>query len=260
MGVLNVTPDSFSDGGLYLSPQKAVKRVRKMIKEGADIIDIGGESTRLGAKLVTLEKELNRVIPVIKKIKEKFGDKILVSVDTYKSEVARQALSLGVNIVNAFGGFSLDPKLTQIVAKFNCPVIIYHKGEIKNNAVAEIKTFFQNQIKFGVSKGIKKDKFWIDPGIGFDKTVGQNLEIIKRLKEFTSLGLPIVVGISRKTHLGKILQEELKLSTLPSPTERLEASLAETAVGVLGGANMVRTHDILQTKKFLVVLDRLKYA
>ncbi len=268
MGILNVTPDSFSDGGLYFDKEKAVKRTEEMIKEGADIIDIGGESTRPGSAMVTLNEELRRVISVVKQVRKKFGEKIIISIDTYRSEIARQALDAGVNIVNSLGGFLLDKKLADIVAKFKCPMIIYHikgkpktmqKGKITyKDVILDIKRFFEKEISFGVSKGIKKDQFLIDLGIGFGKTVEQNLEIIKRLDELKSLDLQIVIGVSRKSHLAKVLQDELKLTSLPLPTERIEASLAETAVAVLNGVKIVRTHDVLQTKKFLAVLDKLK--
>lgn len=267
MGILNITPDSFSDGGLYLSLDKAVKMAEEMIREGADIIDTGGESTRPGSESISIDEELKRVIPVIKKIRKIYPD-ISISVDTYKSEVAEKALESGANMVNSLGGFLFDKKLADIVAKFKCKIIIYHikgeprsmqKGEIKyKDVVSDIKKFFEEQILFGIFKGVKRKQFTIDPGIGFGKSVSQNLEIIKRLSEFKTLNLPITIGVSRKSHLGKILQDELKLPTLPSPTQRLEGSLAETAIAVLDGASIVRTHDVLETKKFLTVIDRLK--
>jgi len=266
MGVLNVTPDSFSDGGLYIDLKKAVSRARQIFEEGADIIDIGGESTRPGSEPVSVNEEIKRVVPVIKEIK-KILPNVLISIDSYKSDVVRQALLEGASIVNSLGGFLFDEKLTGVVKKFDVPIIIYHiKGKPKTmqqepvykDVIKDIMGFFREQIKIGVSKGLKREQFLVDPGIGFGKTVEQNLEIIKRLSEFRSLKLPIVIGASRKSHLGKLLQEELKLDTLPSPLERLEASFAEASVAILNGANIVRTHDVLETKKFLVVLDRLK--
>lgn len=267
MGILNVTPDSFSDGGLYIDPQKAVLRAGEMIQEGADIIDVGGESTRPGSETISVEEEIKRVVSVIKEIRRDFP-KSFISVDSCKSEVVEAAILAGADMVNSLGGFLFDKKLADTVAKFKCKVIIYHikgeprsmqKGEIiYKDVVGEIKQFFEDQIKFGLSKGLKREQFNVDPGIGFGKTVEQNLEIIKRLNEFQSLKLPIVIGVSRKNHLGAILQKELNLSALPLPTERLEAALSETAVAVLNGAAIVRTHDVLQTKKFLTVLDKLK--
>ncbi len=267
MGILNVTPDSFSDGGLYLSVDKAVLHAKKMIKEGADIIDVGGESTRPGSKSISIDEEIKRVTPVVKKIRKLFPD-IFISIDSYKSEVVRSSLLEGIDIVNSMGGFTFDLKLPKIIKEFNAPIIIYHiKGKPKDmqkrkiiykNLIENILNFFKEQIEIGKSHGIKKNKFIIDPGIGFGKTVDQNLEIIKKLSYFILLKLPIMIGVSRKSHLGKILQDELKLSIPPSPTERLEASLAETASAVMNGARIIRTHDVLQTKKFLTVLDRLK--
>lgn len=257
MGVLNVTPDSFSDGGLYLNPEKAVRKAKEMVLEGADFIDVGGESTRPGSESVSINEEIKRVIPVIKEIK-KILPNVLISIDSYKSEVVREALLKGAEIVNSLGGFLFDDKLAAVLKEFDVQIIIYHiKGKPKTmqqtpnykDVVKDIIDFFEEQINIGVSRGLKREQFLIDPGIGFGKTVEQNLEIIKRLTEFKSLGVPIVIGVSRKSHLGKVLQEELKLSSLPSPLERLEASLAETAVAVLNRANIVRTHDVLQTKK-----------
>lgn len=268
MGILNVTPDSFSDGGLYVDPKKAVARAEQMIEEGADIVDVGGESTRPGSESVSEDEEKKRVISVIKGIRKKLGEKIPLSIDTYKSGVAKDAIKAGVNVVNSLGGFLFDKKLANVVSEFKIPIIIYHiKGKPRSmqtgdisykDVVGDIKKFFENQISFGISKGLKREQFVVDPGIGFGKTVEQNLEIVKRLSEFNSLALPISIGVSRKIHLGKILKNELKLSATPSSSERLEASLAETAVAVLNGAKIIRTHDVLQTKKFLTVLDKLK--
>lgn len=267
IGILNITPDSFSDGGQYYNnPTKAVEHAKHMITEGADIIDIGGESARPGADSVSTEEELRRVIPVIQTIKKQLGNSLTLSIDTNKSDVAKAALENGAEIVNSLGGFSFDNKLANVVAQYQCRFLMYHiKGKPKtmqkgtityNNITGDIATFFQEQIKLGTGHGIKKDRFMLDPGIGFGKTVEQNIEIIKQLHEFKKFELPIVIGVSRKSSLGKILQTELALEQLPPEEERLEASLAATAAAVLNGANMIRTHDISQTKKFLAVLER----
>jgi len=266
MGILNVTPDSFSDGGLYVDPKKAVARAEQMLREGADIIDVGGESTRPNSESISIKEEIKRVVPVIKRIRKKFSS-VIISIDSYKAEVVRAAISEGANMVNSLGGFSFDPSLPLVIGK-DIPILIYHikgkpkdmqKGEVVyRDVVEDIKEFFEKQIAFGLSEGIKREQFLIDPGIGFGKTVDQNLEIIKRLSKFKSLGLPICIGVSRKSHLGKILQSDLKLASVPLPDERLEASLAETAVAVLNGAKIVRTHDVLQTRNFLTILDKLK--
>lgn len=263
MGILNVTPDSFSDGGLYLNPQDAVKRAGRMLEEGADIIDIGGESTRPGSETVDAKEEIKRIIPVIKAIKKQFP-KATLSIDTYKHEVAEEAITNGCTIINSLGGFSRDEILVNVVSKLDCKIVIYHikgdpstmqKGQIMyTDVVKEISTFFKEQIKIGKKYGIKKDRFILDPGIGFGKTLDQNIEIIKKLKAFHTFQLPILIGVSRKSHLGMILKDELGIET--SPLERVEAGLAETAIAIQKGATIVRTHDVLQTKKFLTVLEK----
>lgn len=210
---------------------------------------------------------MKRALPVIRKIREKLGNTFLISIDSYKSAVAKEALNAGADIVNSLGGFRFDKNLAKVVSEHGCPIIIYHiKGKPKTmqkktmykNIIVDVKSFFQKQIEFGIKNGMKREQFFIDPGIGFGKNVEQNLEIIKRLYEFKSLKLPIVIGVSRKSHLGVILQEEMRLLSMPYPTERLEASLAETAIAVMNGASIVRTHDVFTTHKFLSVLDRLK--
>lgn len=265
MGILNITPDSFSDGGNYYNnPQKAVKRVMEMITEGADYVDIGGESSRPGSETVSPVEELRRVIPVIKAIRKKLGDTIRLSIDTYRAEVARLALVEGVNAVNSLGGFIFDKELAHIVAEKQCMIIIYHiKGKPKtmqhgnihySDVCGEISDFFTEQLTFGIKNGIDKNRFILDPGIGFGKTVEQNIEILKNLRIFEKFNLPILIGVSKKSHLGMILKNELGTETTPS--ERVEASLAETAVAVGNGASIVRTHDIMQTRKFLAVFEK----
>lgn len=268
MGILNVTPDSFSDGGLYFVPELALAKAESMIKEGADIIDIGGESTRPQSIAVPAEEEIARVIPVIKMIREKFGKKILLSIDTNKPAVAEAALKAGANIVNSLGGFLFDPALATVVAKSGSPIVIYHiKGEPRTmqsgtikykNVVSEINEFFKKQIDLGKKSGVKKDQYILDAGIGFGKSVEHNLAIVKNFKAFSKWKLPLLIGASRKSHLGKVLEAKLKLSAVPSPEERVEAGLAEAGVAVLRGATIVRTHDVLATKKFLALLDAVK--
>jgi dihydropteroate synthase len=269
MGVLNVTPDSFSDGGLYFDDvAKAVARVEQMIAEGADIIDIGGESTRPGSTRISPQEELKRIIPIIDAVSNKLGDKVMLSVDTYKSSVAKEAMQAGAKMINSLGGFTFDSTLADVAAAFDCPIVIYHiKGEpqtmraasiVYKDIIDEIVVFFQKHIFYGLSCGMKREQFILDPGIGFGKTLEHNVEIIKRLQEFEKLHLPVLVGVSRKGHLGKLLQQKLGLAQMPGASERLEASLAETAVAVLKGASIVRTHDVLPTVKFLAVLDAIK--
>jgi dihydropteroate synthase len=269
MGILNVTPDSFSDGGLYFDDSaKAVARVEHMIEEGADIIDIGGESTRPGSTPISPQEELKRIIPIIEAIHNKLGDAVLLSVDTYKSSVAQEAMQAGAHMINSLGGFTFDNTLADVAAACACPIVIYHiKGEpqtmqagsiVYRDVIADIADFFQKQIFHGLSRGMKREQFILDPGIGFGKTLEHNVEIIKRLHEFKTFNLSLLVGVSRKGHLGTVLQQRLGLAHLPDASERLEASLAETAVAVLKGASIVRTHDVLPTVKFLAVLDAIK--
>jgi len=270
MGILNVTPDSFSDGGLYVGVKQAVKRATQMANEGADIIDIGGESSRPGAEAVSVEEEMRRVVPVIAAVKKKLGNRVIISVDTYKSSVADAAIKTGAQIINSLGGSRFDSQIYPVVRKHDVPIIVYHikgeprtmqKGEIAyKDVIKEIAKFFQNEVATAKKFGVAKKNIWLDPGIGFGKTVEQNLEIIRRLKELQTFDLPIVIGVSRKSHLGVVLKESLNLEETPSPTERIEAALVETVVAVLNGACIVRTHDVLATKKCLAVVDFLKYA
>ena len=266
MGILNVTPDSFSDGGRYLAVPAAVSRAKEMAKEGADIIDIGGQSTRPGAVIISEGEEIRRIEPVIRAIRKALPN-IGISVDTNRASVASAALLAGADIVNSLGGFSFDPALADVVAKAGCPIVIYHirgtpetmqKGTIAyKNVTKEINAFFKKEIAFGEKHGVEKGQFVLDPGVGFGKTNEHNLEIIRNFADFLQWGMPLAVGVSRKSHLGSILQEKLGLKKAPVPEERLEAGLAETAIAVQNGAGIARTHDVLATAKFLAVLEEL---
>lgn len=268
MGILNVTPDSFSDGGLFYGDVKlAVSGAEQMLREGAEIIDIGGESSRPGAELITVQEELQRVIPVVDALRSALGSTFSISIDTYKSEVAETALQHGATMINSMGGFRFDPALAGVVAKYGCPVVVYHikglpqtmqVGEIVyDDVIKEISEFFDEQINIGEKSDVQKKQYIFDPGIGFGKTVDHNLEILKRLSEFKKYDVPILIGVSRKGHIGSILKEKLELDNVPGPLERLEGALADTAIAVINGASIVRTHDVLQTKKFLAVLEEL---
>ena len=234
----------------------------KKRKESIESFKAGGREEMAQSE----KEELNRVLPVIKAIK-RIDKNIPVSIDTYKSNVALRALKNGAAIVNSLGGFAFDPKLTNVVRKFHCPIIIYHiQGEPKTmqqgdnvykDLIGEIKKFFKNQIKIGERAGLKKNQFIIDPGIGFGKTFEQNIKIVKELDKFKSFGLPIAFGTSRKSHLGRILMDELKLKKIPPSGKRLEAALAETAIAYVNGARIIRTHDVLETKKFVTTLERV---
>ncbi|NPA53429.1 MAG: dihydropteroate synthase [Aquificae bacterium] len=266
MGILNITPDSFSDGGEFFHVEKAVEHAAKMLEYGADIIDVGGESTRPGATPIPVKEELNRVIPVIKALRKELGNNFLISIDTYKADVAKAAVEEGADIINDISGMSFDPKMADTVAQLDCPIVVNHiKGNPQNmqknvyydDVMQEIISFLDNQISYGIEKGIRKDRFIVDPGIGFGKNIEHNIEIIKRLKELKVLGFPILIGISRKSFLGKILKNFLKKEEV-LPKERLSGGLAATAIAVLNGAHIVRTHDVKETVEFLTILDTIR--
>jgi dihydropteroate synthase len=262
MGILNITPDSFSDGGEFFSFESALKRGILMEKEGADIIDIGGESTRPGAKSVSIEEEHSRVIPVIEELVKKI--KIPISVDTYKSKIAKKALDVGAAMVNDVTALQRDEKLAKIVADYNVPICLMHmKGMPKNmqinptykDVLKEIYYFLEIRTKYALSCGIKKENIIIDPGIGFGKRTGKgfedNCEIISRLSELKSLGFPIMIGASRKTFIGNICGK-----TNPFPVnKRLEGSLAAAGIGACNGADIVRVHDVKESRRFFNIVD-----
>jgi len=258
MGVLNITPDSFSDGGLYLDKSVAIKRAIQMVEDGADIIDIGGESTRPGSESITIEEELKRTIPVIEAIVKEV--KIPISIDTYKSEVARIALDSGASMVNDISGLRFDPKMSEVVSEYKVPVVIMHiKGRPKDMQqnpvyealVPEIMDYFRSSISIAKQSDISDDKIIIDPGIGFGKTPEHNLTIINNLREFTSLEKPILIGPSRKAFIGKILGD------VPV-TDRLEGTAAAVAISIMNGANMIRVHDVKEMVKVAKVADAVK--
>ncbi|MBI3378092.1 MAG: dihydropteroate synthase [Nitrospirae bacterium] len=258
MGILNVTPDSFSDGGQYFNRGLAIKRAHEMVEEGADIIDIGGESTRPGYEPVPLEEEISRTIPVIEALAKNI--KVPISIDTYKAEVAKRALDAGASIVNDTSGLRFDPEMPKVVSQYKVPVVIMHiKGTPKNMQVnptyealiPEIMDYFRESIRLAVESGIAEEKIIIDPGIGFGKTFGHNLEIIKNLREFTLLEKPLLVGPSRKAFIGKILGDA-------TASERLEGTAAAVAISILNGANIIRVHDVKEMKKVALVADAVK--
>ncbi len=256
MGILNVTPDSFSDGGKYTSIDRALKRCEEMLEEGAEIIDVGGESTRPGSEPVPLEEEIRRVVPVIERIRKELGGGFFISVDTYKSKVAEEALNAGADIVNDISGFHFDERMAEVVARYDVPAVVMHiKGKPKDmqknphytDAPTEILQYFQKTVEEAVEKGVKREKIIIDPGIGFGKRLIDNLCILKRLKEFKVLGLPILIGVSRKSFIGHVTGEEI-------PVKRVPGSLAAAGIAVLNGAKILRVHDVKETKQFLDTL------
>jgi len=252
MGILNLTPDSFYDGGKFKSVEEAVEAALKMEEEGADIIDIGGESTRPGSEPVSLKEELKRVMPVLKEVKKRI--KIPISIDTYKSQVAKEALEEGAEIVNDISGLSFDKKMAEIVSSYNAYCVIMHiKGRPKTmqkrvfykDVIKEIYDYLKEKVDYAQKMGIKREKIIIDPGIGFGKKLEHNIEIIRRLREFRSLNLPILVGHSRKSFIGQIL-------SLP-PAERLVGSLAAAVILLFNGAHILRVHDVKETKQAIEI-------
>lgn len=256
MGILNVTPDSFSDGGKYFSTKDAVEKGIQLAKDGADIIDIGGESTRPGADLVTKKQEIERVIPVIKELR-KMKVRIPISIDTSKSDVALLALRAGANIVNDVSGLTMDKKMVNVVALKKVPIVIMHmKGRPKNmqkkpkyeNIVKEIYDFLEKQAQYAIDNGVEPKNIIIDPGIGFGKTVNDNFKLLARLKDFTKMKFPILIGTSRKSFIGKLLKD--------STQNRLEGTAASVAISILNGAKIIRVHDVLEMQKVRKVVDK----
>jgi dihydropteroate synthase len=259
MGVLNVTPDSFSDDGFFFDKKKAIAHGLRMVEEGADIIDIGGESTRPGSKPLELEEELRRVIPVIESLAKEVD--VPISIDTYKSTVAQRAIEAGAEMINDISGLHFDPDLAQVAAKEDAPLVLMHirgtpetmqKDVHYDSLFSEILQYLKDSIQRAESTGLDPRQIIIDPGIGFGKTVEDNLLIIKNLYEFRILGKPILLGTSRKTFIGKILNTEVE--------DRLEGTLSSIAIGVLNGAHIIRSHDVLQAKKAIAVADAIRLA
>ena len=256
MGILNVTPDSFSDGGKYLEKNTAIIHALEMIDEGADIIDIGGESTRPFSDPVSLKEEISRVVPVIEGIRKKSD--ICISIDTTKSQVATAALNSGASVINDVSAMEVDPLMVDVALKFDCPLIIMHmKGTPKNmqddpqyeSLISDIKDYLLDRADFIISKGINPKKIVIDPGIGFGKTVENNFEIINNLNHFTSMDFPVLLGASRKSFIGISLN-------LPEK-DRLEGSLAANIIGLQNGAKIFRVHDVAETNKALIIANKI---
>ncbi len=257
MGTLNLTPDSFYDGGRYPTKAAAIEQALQMVEEGADIIDIGAESSRPGARPVSAAEELERVIPVIEGIHHRTD--LLLSVDTTKAVVATEAVEAGASIVNDISALRFDPKMAGVVAKSNAFVILMHmkgtpetmqKGPSYNDPVEEIKAFLAERIEMAISAGIATEKIIIDPGIGFGKRLSDNLAIIRSLSRFSVLDAPILVGLSRKSFLGDILN-------LPAE-ERLEGTIAANAIAILNGADIIRVHDVKEGKRAADVARALR--
>lgn len=257
MGILNITPDSFSDGGKFLNIETAVAHALEMAENGADIIDIGGESSRPGSDPVSPEEEISRIVPVIREIAPKLN--IPISVDTYRANVAESALDAGAHIINDISGAAFDPDMPSLIAKGQCPAILMHiKGTpldmqinpVYDDLMGEVYGYLRDRINAVMDAGADEKLLMIDPGIGFGKTTEHNLELMRRLSELKSLGRPILVGTSRKTTIGKVL------GGLPTE-ERLEGTAATVAVSIANGADIVRVHDVKEMVRVSKMTDAI---
>lgn len=256
MGILNVTPDSFSDGGKFFQPGQAIEHGIQMAEDGADIVDIGAESTRPGAKPVAADEELRRIIPILEGLLKQVA--VPISIDTYKSSVAETALEAGAQMINDISGLRFDPQMRHVIAKYRVPVVIMHiKGEPRNmqqhpyygDLIGEISGYLAESIQLAEEAGIQREKIIVDPGIGFGKRLMDNYEILRRLDEFQKLGCPILIGPSRKSFIGKVLD-------LPSD-QRLEGTIAAVAIGIQHGAHLVRVHDVKEISRACRIIDLL---
>lgn len=250
MGILNTTPDSFSDGGSYLKPEAALDHAQQMIEEGADIIDIGGASSRPGANIASAEEEIRRIMPVVEKLA---GENIIISIDTFRADVARTALEAGAHLINDIGRLQMDPDLVTVLAEYKAPVVLMHNRMqfnqelVYKDLMADVITELDESIQQAKQAGIDLDQIIIDPGLGFGKTVEQNRDIIKNLKSLQSMGFPILIGASRKSFIG---------STLGLPVqERMEASLAVLVMAIMNGADIIRVHDVKESVRAARMVD-----
>ena len=256
MGIVNVTPDSFSDGGKFFNPRKAVRHALKLVEQGAEILDIGGESTRPGAKPVSEKEELRRVIPVIEKLALKI--KIPISIDTMKPAVAHAALEAGASIVNDIAANRSDGEMWRIVSEFRAGYICMHasrglhKLQRQKKIVFEVERFFQERLEKLKVAGISPEQVVFDPGIGFGKTLGQNLRLLAGLRSFTKLKRPLLLGVSRKSFIGKLCGAEVN--------ERLPASLACASLAVADGVQIIRAHDMAETVQAIRMTEAIAAA
>ncbi len=257
MGVLNVTPDSFSDGGLFFETDRAIEHGIAMVEEGADFIDVGGESTRPFSGRLSSDEELLRVIPVIDAIAREVS--VPISIDTCKGSVAREALRAGASIINDISALRLDPEMASVAAEAGVPVILMHmkgtpedmqRNPVYSDLISEIRDFLKDAARRAVEAGISEDLIVLDPGIGFGKTFDHNLQIIRNLSSFSSLGRPVLIGTSNKAFIGKILGKEAH--------ERLTGSMATVAVAAMNGVHIVRVHRVKEAVETVKVVDAVK--
>ena len=272
MGVLNVTPDSFSDGGKFFDVERAVAHGRALAQAGADIIDVGGESTQPGAEPVSAKEELRRVLPVIERLAKPLTthrSPITISIDTTKAVVAEQAVAAGARIVNDISALRFDARMADVVRDAGTGVVLMHMQGTPatmqvapryDDVVAEVRTFLAERIAFAESRGVKKSQIAVDPGIGFGKTVTQNLRLLAQLEEFRALGCPILVGTSRKAFIGKVLASKVISGSGREPKERLWGTAATVAWAVAHGANIVRVHDVAEMVDVVRMVEALRAA
>jgi dihydropteroate synthase len=267
MGVLNVTPDSFSDGGKFFTLDDAIAQGYKLFEDGADILDIGGESTRPFSNPVSEEEEILRVVPVIETLSKRIP--IPISIDTTKAGVAEQAIKAGASMINDVSSLSFDPKMANVAVDYGAPVILMHMlGNPKtmqiepfyDDIIGEIKTFLENAIDRAENKGISRLKIIIDPGIGFGKTVGHNLLLIQRLHEFKTLKVPIMIGTSRKAFIRNILKDNAAQEINADSVMVEGGTQASVAAAILNGAHIIRVHDVANTRVTVKIIDAIKNA
>jgi len=257
MGILNVTPDSFYDGGSYDDPESSFQRAVQIVEEGADIIDIGGESTRPGSSPVGLQEEMDRVCPVIERISSELDVKI--SVDTYKARIAMEALKQGASMVNDISGLTFDSDMVKVVAEADAEVVLMHiKGEPRNmqndidyaDEIEDVLDFLRESVSIAVNEGVRKDRIILDPGIGFGKSLDHNYRLIENLERFTDLGFPVMMALSRKSLIGKIYDDP--------DADRLPGTIALNSIAVRNGAEYIRVHDVKQHRLAMDAVDYLK--
>jgi dihydropteroate synthase len=267
MGVVNITPDSFSDGGKFFAYDAAVAQGLKLAADGADILDIGGESTRPFSDPVSAEEEIERVIPVIEKLADQLT--IPISIDTMKAEVARRAIEAGASMINDVSALRFDPAMGEVAKQFDSPVVLMHmlgspktmqKSPVYDNLIVDISNFLKNAIERAQKQGISKSKLIVDPGIGFGKTVSHNLFLIRHLNAFAALGVPILIGPSRKAFIRKLLKDGDKNEIAPDLPIVETGTQAAVAAAIFSGAHIVRVHDVANTRATIRILDAIRSA
>jgi dihydropteroate synthase len=249
MGILNVTPDSFSDGGKFNSVASAIKHAKEMVEQGADIIDIGGESTRPNHNPVSEEEEISRVIPIVRALAKEIN--VPISVDTYKANVAEMAIQEGASLINDVWGFKREPRIAEVAAKYGAACCLMHNREnnIYNNLIEDMIEDLKESIEIALKAGVSPEKIILDPGIGFAKDYNQNLMAMNRLEEINTLGYPVLLGTSRKSMIGNALN-------LP-PKDRVEGTVATTVIGIMKNCDFVRVHDIVENKRACMMTDAI---